>query len=519
MPGFTLVVAPITALVRKGAASSGSWLPGGSGVFLDAETPVADRNLILKRIREHDQNLLLVHVTPAMLVESGPFRSALADARICRVVLDEFHTIEEWGFYAAMNDVCDAITRLPGRPPFTLLTATTSTRVTAELLRRLDAGAVLVEQPMVRPHVHLGVTVLGGSGSSTQLCLAMARWIKFHHPDTSDLGVVFTPTPADCGHLVRGLAKLGIMALVYHGDMPRREDKECALRVWETGKIQVALKKQKAHTHIPTPFKASITYFSFFLLLFFQVMVSTVAFGMGVDDPRIKFVLHDGVPASISEWIQKSGRGGRLKEQRAQSMSFVSPFRVARAFRVYGETSAGVARFCDAISASLNCCECRQHRLNLWPVDVTGSPTCQERCDNCLRRTSQPTLGIVVNTAAAEVIEVVRALERKGARCSFSVIESEWHLTCEDAIGEAVPVLLLLIISFGYLLHLKDSNQFAVAPEQMLQALEQLHGNNATWLVPLPERPGRKQAESAAWRKDMAERGEGSGGGGQSPCY
>jgi superfamily II DNA helicase RecQ len=249
MPGFTLVVAPITALVRKGAASSGSWLPWGSGVFLDAETPVADRNLILKRIREHDQNLLLVHVTPAMLVESGPFRSALADALICRVVLDEFHTIEEWGFYAAMNDVCDAITRLPGRPPFTLLTATTSTRVTAELLRRLDAGAVLVEQPMVRPHVHLGVTVLGGSGSSKQLCLAMARWIKFHHPDTSDLGVVFTPTPADCDHLVRGLAKLGIMALLYHGDMPRREDKECALLVWATGKIQVA-QKNKKQTHI-----------------------------------------------------------------------------------------------------------------------------------------------------------------------------------------------------------------------------------------------------------------------------
>jgi len=119
LPGITLVVAPITALVRDGATASRGALDDDGAVFIDGDTDEREKEVIYARMCDDDDNLRQLHVTPAMLVENARLRDALGRARISRVVVDEFHTVKEWGFYEAITDVCGVIKELRTKNKYT----------------------------------------------------------------------------------------------------------------------------------------------------------------------------------------------------------------------------------------------------------------------------------------------------------------------------------------------------------------------------------------------------------------
>ena len=464
LPGITLVVAPITALVRDGATASRGALDDDGAVFIDGDTDEREKEVIYARMCDDDDNLRQLHVTPAMLVENARLRDALGRARISRVVVDEFHTVKEWGFYEAMADVCDVIRRLQRPPPpFTLLSATASESTIEDLLQRLGGtDHVRIDAPLVRPHIHVGVKILSTSTTAV-LCAAIALYINEHHPNKHDKGIVFTSTKANCKYIATGLARRGIGAVIYHGGMTK-QDKESALRLWKSG--------------------------------LYQVVVATVAFGLGVDDPRVRFVLHDGAPASISEWVQKDGRCRKV-DNTADSMCFLSASRAAAAFCVYGSESMSDDLYCSAIAAALEARECRQCAFGLWPDDITGTPTCLSRCDACARRFSQPVATIDVPGAAKELLGVVRVLATRRKRCTFNNIALEWQ-TCLQSLTPASrssPLVLLLLISLGYLWH--REGEFVPAPEKMQTALAGLYGPSGTrkgvWSLPMPESPPRSR--------------------------
>jgi len=188
-PECTLVLAPVVAPVRDGASSN---MLGGSllgSVFVDANTPHEEREIIFRRLKEKDPSLRELHLTPAMLVESAPLRAALQFGAITRVVLDEFHTLIEWqDFYESMDEKCYAIVRLPGRPQFILLSATADTETVASVLGRLSAAATVIRAPNIRPNVHLEVTLVP-SNRLDRICVMMAAWIKSAFPNDEDKGV------------------------------------------------------------------------------------------------------------------------------------------------------------------------------------------------------------------------------------------------------------------------------------------------------------------------------------------
>jgi len=168
-------------------------------------------------------------------------------------------------------------------------------------------------------------------------------------------GCGFTATRKGAEDLAERLAGKGIVVSCFHGGL---RDKAPRLRVWASSTESA------------------------------DVMVATIAFGLGTDDPRVAFVLHDGPPSSICSWVQQAGRAGRSKGSQVPDVTFLSADRATRRYAVFGETDFGKRDYDKAVGVALDPTSCRHVALGLWPR-VKGLPaSCDHRCDVCLGRTA-----------------------------------------------------------------------------------------------------------------------------------
>lgn len=455
--GLTVVLAPIVALVRDAARSAGSaLLDKSSAVYFDADTPASQKTDILKRIGSCDPSLLFLFVTPTMAVRHKELRRELNSAKIARVVIDEFHCLVEWAhFYTDMNAVYDFVRRLPGSPPIALLSATATAALVKEVLNRLCLpDALILRAPSVRPNVHLEVVVLK-SPKLSALAGAICKLIQNSCANPDHKVIVYTVTPRDCKSLATALASAGVAAIYYHGDISGVA-KQAAIEIWRHGRV--------------------------------KVMVATVAFAMGFDDPRVTLVVNDGVPATLAEEIQKGGRAGRNRLDECSVVTFVQPERLARSFRVYGDNEKSLALFCQNIRTSIDASKCRQKALGLWPSNVTSTSCCATRCDVCLGLMDRHVEEIIIEDAASELFDIMRPLQTEPGPISFSKVVFSWH--CRIALREsdmehsAVSAVLLLLVSLGYIWYESATNSFRLAPVMHLELLEKIyskHGVNGAF--------------------------------------
>jgi ATP-dependent DNA helicase RecQ len=269
LAGVTLVVSPLIALMKDQHDKLVEL--GIDVVRLDSTVTPRDEAAALTRLA--DERPCIAYVTPERLSDPR-FRERLAHVRVALFVVDEAHCISQWGhdFRPAYLGLGDAVRAL-GRPPVLALTATAPAKVKDDILAQLGiADAAVVDIGLSRPNLRYYVWKAASERKKQAILL---RLLDRH----SGCGIIYAATVRAVDALADFLQEQGIPCGRYHGRM-RAKDRD---------RVQTAFMERSDP----------------------RIMVATNAFGLGVDKPDIRFVIHYNFPGSLESYYQEAGRGGR----------------------------------------------------------------------------------------------------------------------------------------------------------------------------------------------------------------
>ncbi|MFG6503311.1 RecQ family ATP-dependent DNA helicase [Microbacterium sp. P05] len=270
-PGLSVVVSPLIALQEDQLVRLQEAPDAPEGVVLNSTRGEASRREAWRRMREGEAEFVLL--APEQLAKPEVI-AGLAELEVSLLVVDEAHCIASWGHdfrpdYLLLGAVAERL----GRPPIVALTATASTPVREEIIERLALApdaAVLIGD-VDRPNITLGVSRHGEDHDKRQAVLAQVTGL-------TGPGLLYTSTRRDAEWYAAELAARGVRSAAYHGGLPAAERR----RVHELFHVDDV-----------------------------DVVVATSAFGMGIDKPHVRFVVHADVPDSIDAYYQELGRAGR----------------------------------------------------------------------------------------------------------------------------------------------------------------------------------------------------------------
>ena len=267
--GLTLVVSPLIALMTDQVARLRA-----SGVAAAAVHSQVDRAAQREALdAAASGRLRFLYVAPERFAAPS-FAALLPQLPVTRFVVDEAHCISSWGhdFRPDYRRLGGAIAAC-GRPHVTAVTATATPRVRDDIVASLDLRDPMVRVTgFVRPELMLAVRRCRGRAEKTAALLELLR-------GTPGRAIVYCGRTRHTEEIAAELRdRLGISAQAYHGDLD-------------------AAKRTAVHE----AFAAGTL----------QVVVATSAFGMGVDFPDIRQVIHHDFPGSVEQYYQEAGRAGR----------------------------------------------------------------------------------------------------------------------------------------------------------------------------------------------------------------
>jgi ATP-dependent DNA helicase RecQ len=310
IPGATLVVSPLISLQRDQVEGIEEQLPGQAAA-LDGSASAGQRE---DRLAKLGDQLEFLFLAPEQLAREETVRE-LARAGVSLLVVDEAHCISEWGHdfrpdYLRLRAVVEAL----GHPAVLALTATASPPVREEIAARLgmDDPEVIV-RGFDRPNIHLSVEPFRDEADKRRALLERAA-------ATAGAGIVYVATRRLADELAAELRERGRRALAYHAGLARGSRDE-AHRAFMYGEV--------------------------------DVVVATTAFGMGVDKPDVRFVLHHHPSDSVDSYYQEIGRAGR-DGGHAEAVLFYRPedLGLRRFFASGGVDGDTVQRLAEELAAS-----------------------------------------------------------------------------------------------------------------------------------------------------------------------
>ena len=268
LPGATLVVSPLISLMKDQLEKLQEL--GITAVQLNSSLSRAEEDDAIARIGQGGR--LIIFCTPERLAMPD-FLSLLASAPPSLVVIDEAHCISQWGhdFRPAYLEIAAALRAL-GRPPVLALTATATEEVIADIDTQLEARKLqVINTGIYRANLRYRVIQVTNAGEKQDEVLRLLR-------ETPGVGIVYAATVKAVEELAARLGELGESATCYHGKLAARERKH---------NQDLFMNGER------------------------RIMVATNAFGMGIDKPDTRFVIHLQVPANLEAYYQESGRAGR----------------------------------------------------------------------------------------------------------------------------------------------------------------------------------------------------------------
>ncbi|MDR5839079.1 ATP-dependent DNA helicase RecQ [Caballeronia sp. LZ034LL] len=306
--GMTVIVSPLISLMRDQASKLAE--AGIAAAVLNSTLTAGEAREVMEAVAGHAVRMLFV--TPERL-SNADFTAELAAPgmpAIALVVIDEAHCISQWGhdFRPAYVELVHAIKAL-GRPPVLALTATATPAVIEDIVRELAMRhARVIHTGVYRDNLHFSVEQLTNPEDKRRRAIECVR-------DAQGSGIVYCATIAECEALHAALVEAGVEAGRYHGKLSSAERSES----------QDAFMEDRV-----------------------RVMVATNAFGMGIDKPDIRFVIHAQMPGSLDAYYQEAGRAGRDEQPARCTLLFEMKDRQVQQFFMSGrypsrETIARVA--------------------------------------------------------------------------------------------------------------------------------------------------------------------------------
>jgi ATP-dependent DNA helicase RecQ len=267
LPGLTLVVSPLIALMKDQVDHLHEL-----GVPASVINSTVPRDIQRDRIEDAiEGKLKILYIAPERF-QNDEFRAALKRLRVSLFAVDEAHCVSMWGHdfrpdYLRLRRIIAEL----GKPPVVALTATATPAVREDIVKQLAIeGAVEIISGFDRSNLYLEVretsTVAEKVRAIASLCV------------TAKTGIVYAGTRKNVEDIHRSLKRNGVNAVAYHAGLSTSERKA----------VQDRFMSGEA-----------------------GVIVATNAFGMGIDRPDLRFVVHADIPDSVEAYYQEIGRAGR----------------------------------------------------------------------------------------------------------------------------------------------------------------------------------------------------------------
>lgn len=267
MPGTAIVISPLIALMKNQVDQMLAL--GINAQFLNSSLSRAEINRVKAEVISGSVKLL--YIAPESLNKQENL-NFLQQANISFVAIDEAHCISEWGhdFRPEYRKIRNIIESIDAKLPIIALTATATPKVQQDIQKTLNLeDATVFKSSFNRKNLYYEIR------SKKDIDKQLIRYIKSH---TGKAGIIYCLSRKRVEEVSELLGVNGIKALPYHAGLDP----------------QIRMSNQEA-----------------FLNEEVEVMVATIAFGMGIDKPDVRFVIHYDAPKSLEGYYQETGRAGR----------------------------------------------------------------------------------------------------------------------------------------------------------------------------------------------------------------
>lgn len=264
-PGVAIVVSPLIALMEDQVAALK--IQGIKAAYYNSSLGSKEARQVLADL--HNAALDLLYIAPERLV-SDSFLERLQECEIALFAIDEAHCISQWGHdfrpeYAALGLLKSHFPQVP----VIALTATADQQTRQDIVKKLNYDPLRFVASFNRPNIHY--TVVSKNNPGKQLA-------QFLESQTGQSGIIYCGTRDGVERVADQLIEKGFRARAYHAGLSHHERRE----------VQSLFRYDKI-----------------------DIVVATVAFGMGIDKPNVRFVVHYDLPKNIESYYQETGRAGR----------------------------------------------------------------------------------------------------------------------------------------------------------------------------------------------------------------
>ncbi|XP_011139725.1 ATP-dependent DNA helicase Q1 [Harpegnathos saltator] len=347
--GVTIVVSPLVSLMED--QLHGLRRFNVKATMLCAKADKDSVKMTMNALVDKTTDLKLIYVTPEYMAKSNRFMSKLQKAyelqNLACFAIDEVHCCSQWGhdfrpdykFLGVLKSMFPSISLLG-------LTATAPAKIIVDVQKMLDiSGCLVLRASFNRPNLFYEVR---RKPSDKDTCLTMIEnLLKNRFAGKS--GIIYTTTIKDAEQLTTDLRQKGIKIGCYHA-MLEAEYRSEVYSKWISGK--------------------------------YQAVVATIAFGLGIDKPDVRFVIHHCISKSMENFYQESGRAGRDGKK---SVCIVL-YRLADVFKLSTmvfQDKVGLQNLYKVLTYCLDQVSCRRSLIATHFEETWDKSDCVEMCDHC----------------------------------------------------------------------------------------------------------------------------------------
>ena len=372
MPGTAIIISPLIALMKNQVDAIRSLSHESVAHFLNSSLNKGEITAVKKDINAGMTKML--YIAPETLKKDETIEF-LKTIDISFVAVDEAHCISEWGHdfrpeYRRIKAMVKEIKDVP----LMALTATATPKVQSDIIKNLQMGdATVFKSSFNRSNLYYEVRSKGKKGE------AIKEIVSFIKARPNKTGIIYCLSRKRVDEIAGILQANGIKALPYHAGL------DAKVRADHQDK---------------------------FLMEDADVIVATIAFGMGIDKPDVRFVIHYDIPKSIEGYYQETGRGGRDGLE-GECLLFYNPADIEKLEKFLKDKPVAEREIGELLifetEAFAESSACRRKFLLHYFGEEFPEKDCKKMCDNC----RHPKEKIDAKDAAVNALKVIKEIKGK----------------------------------------------------------------------------------------------------------